>query len=214
MFEDLRDAHPPLADHAVRDAVAGRALCVRRRRQLAHAGGAIVAVTLVSIGSMALLNGGSASSNASHNVATASKHRHGSNVAAPTTTTTTTTMPTDVLGTTETRPPARAPTTTAAPAVRESPAPAAPASASGHLTGHPGFALTSVRITGPGGTFDGLVSGDSYSLAGLPTGTYDIYWQTEGPAAPAAGGTDVGTAAIAGHATITLTSGSNTVDIS
>ncbi len=211
MFEHLRDAHPPLADHAVRDAVAGRALRLRRRRHLAQAGGAIVAVTLVSVGSMALLNGGSASSNASHNVATASKHPHGSNVAAPTTTTT---MPTDVLGTTETRPPARAPTTTTAPAVRESPAPAAPASASGHLTGHPGFALTSVRITGPGATFDGVVSGDSYSLAGPPTGTYDIYWQAEGPATPAAGGTDLGTAAIAGHATITLTSGSNTVDIS
>jgi hypothetical protein len=216
MFENLRDANPPIADDATRDAVAGRALRLRRHRHLGQAGAAIVAVVLVSVGTIALLNGGSASSTGSHKVAAASKRHHGSNVAAPITTTTTatptTTVPTKVLGSTETTTPK---THAPAPAAAPSPAPPAPASASGHLTGHPGFALTFLSITGPGGTFGGVVSGDSYSVASVPAGTYDIAWQAESPAVPpAAGSSDVGTAAIAGHTTITLTPGSNTVDIS
>jgi hypothetical protein len=214
MFEHLRDANPPVADDATRDAVAGRAVRLRRRRHLAQVGAAIVAVTLVSVGSIALLNGGTASSTGSHKVAATATHRHGSNVAAPTTTPPTTTASAQVLGATETRPPVRAPTTTTAPPVRKSPAPAAIASASGYLTGHPGYTLTSVVVHSGGSSFRASASGDSYSVSGLAPGSYTVTWQAESPPVPPSNGVDIGTAAIAGNSSAILASGPNTVDLS
>ena len=183
---DLRDPAPPTPGAPERAKVAVRAKQIKRNRRLTAAGGALGLVAVASLGAVALSGGGSSGPGTSRvEVAGAAVERE-------------TTVPTTVAPAPTTVAPAPATTpapevttdnqTTAqeTPAVEQTPAPAPVTTytVSGVVPGYPTDATNvtgSVRLMGDGGTFTAPLDGDgSFSISGVPAGTYDASysWQS------------------------------------
>ncbi|MFN8026338.1 MAG: hypothetical protein U0W40_08330 [Acidimicrobiia bacterium] len=173
---DLTDPTPPVPGASERAKVATRAKQIKRNRRLTAAGGALGVVAVVTLGVAGLSGGSSGSGTSRIEVAGTAVERETTTTQAPVATTV---APTPTADTT----PAPAVADNQAPAadVQQAPAPVATFTVSGALTGYPSGVTGSVRLVGEGGTFFGTInSAGSFSISGVPAGTYDASysWQT------------------------------------
>jgi hypothetical protein len=175
---DLRDPMPPIPGAKERAAVAARAHQLGRRRRMMQGAGALGMVAAVAVGVAALTAGGPSSGNGAQRIEAASATTAAGNAAASTTVAAPTVtvpapQPTPAPDASTGAPtaPSEPPAIVAAP-----PEPAAPSTftISGRVSKIPQGATLTLTLSGSGGTFTAVAGPDgTYSISGVPAGTYD-----------------------------------------
>jgi hypothetical protein len=179
---DLRDPAPPVPGATERAAVTTRAKQIKRNRRVAAAGGgALGVIAVLSLGVAAFASGGST------NPSTTQVEVAGTSATRGPAPTTVAPVPGTVAPVVAPDTPTETPVGEA-PAAPDTPAPAvAPATytVSGSVPGVPAGVTATVRLQGPGGSFTTTTAADgSFSIGGVPAGTYEAMysWDSDGAA--------------------------------